>query len=130
MDTTVMKTFLDLDRQRKKLEGEVKALKSQLEKLMPKVEEELLQAGVDSIKIDNGTVTTRKTLWAKPKNGDYPLACAALKQAGLGDFVAERFNTQTLSAYVRELVNEGEPLPEPLQEAIEVSEVIKVVTRG
>lgn len=130
MDTSVIKTFLDMDRQRKKMEMHLKDLKEKLARLMPQVEEELIQSGVDSLKIDGATISTRTQLWAKPKNGDYAAACEGLKLAGLGEFVAERFNTQTLSAYVRELAKDEKPLPEPLQEVIEVSEVVKVVTRG
>ena len=129
MKVELIKTYLNFDRQRKKLELQVKDLKEKLAKLMPKVEEELLQAGVDSLKLDGASVGTRSQLWAKPKNGDYEKACEALRKAGLDDFVRERFNTNTLSAYVRELRDNDQPLPESFVGVIEVSEVTKVITR-
>jgi len=129
MKVELIKTYLNFDRQRKKLELQVKDLKEKLAKLMPKVEEELLQAGVDSLKLDGASVWMRSQLWAKPKNGDYERACKALEEAGLSDFVRERFNTNTLSAYVRELRDNDQPLPESFDGVIEVSEVTKVITR-
>lgn len=108
----------------------MKDLKNKLAKLMPQVEEELLEAGIDSVKMDGATIGTRTQLWAKAKNGNYEAACEALRKAGLSDLVQERFNTNTLSAYVRELNMDDKPLPESFKDAIDVAEVVKVVTLG
>ena len=47
----------------------------------------------------------------------------------LGDYVEETFNTNSLSAYVRELDREGKPLSTALAAVLDVSEVFKLRTR-
>ncbi len=64
-------------------------------------------------------------------DGDISRACEALREAGLGEMVQPRFNTNTLSAYLRELHENGQPLPKQLVGAIEANRVFKVgVRRG
>ena len=56
-------------------------------------------------------------------------AAAALKKAKLGEYAAPRVNTQSLSAYMRELDEAGEDMPAALKGIIKLSEVFKVRTR-
>lgn len=44
-----------------------------------------------------------RRIWARARGGDKAAACIALRDAGLGDYVEEGFNTNSLSAYFREL---------------------------
>jgi len=70
-------------------------------------------------------VYVERKLWAKAKDGDKPAVCKALKRCRLGDYVEETFNTNSLSAYVRELDREGKPLSPALASVLDVSEVFK-----
>lgn len=86
--------------------------------------------GVDRVRLGNKvTVYLRTLYWAKALDGDYERACSALRAAGLDDMVEERFNTQTLSAWVRELLDAGEELPPSFDGAIEVNPKTNVMTR-
>lgn len=79
----------------------------------------------------------RRQLWTNARDGDYQSACDALVEAGLGDFVGPRFNTNTLSAWVREQGEAGESpeeiaarLPGNLAQALSITESFKLVTRA
>jgi len=85
--------------------------------------------GLEKVSIDGRTVYLERKLWAKAKDGDKAAMCKALKRAHLGDFVEQTFNTNSLSAYVRELDREEKPLPPSLRKVVEISEVYKLTTR-
>jgi hypothetical protein len=53
----------------------------------------------------------------------------ALKRCHLGDYVEETFNTNSLSAYVRELDREERQMPPTLAAVLDVCEVYKLRTR-
>lgn len=89
-----------------------------------------LDAGLDRVRLGKKTtVYLRTQLWASATEGNYERACAALRAVGLEDMVQERFNSNTLSAYVREQADLGIPLPGELTEAITVTEKHSVLTR-
>ena len=108
------------------------------------VENEMLESfrnkGIDDIHVDGRVcVYLSRQLWAKVVDGNHARACTALRAAGLDDLIEEKFNTNTLSAYVRELVkgHEDDPpdtplstyLPPSFQGAIDVTEKHSVKTR-
>lgn len=129
------------------IEKEIRDLKARLDTLTnerSELEEVLLrqfeESGVNSMRINGMTVYPMRQLWAGARDGDYERACQALRDAGLSDYVHERFNVQSLSAYVREqaktlLGPEAGPdeiigvLPEPLRDAISVTEKFSLRTR-
>ncbi len=84
---------------------------------------------MERVSIDGRTVYVERKLWAKAKDGDKPSVCKALKRCRLGDYVEETFNTNSLSAYVRELDREGRQMPPSLVAVLDVSEVFKLRTR-
>ena len=61
--------------------------------------------------------------------GDKPAVCKALKRSRLGGYVEETYNTNSLSAYIRELDREDKPLSDALAKVLEISEVFKLRTR-
>lgn len=139
------KTYAYLDAKKKDLENRLNAVKKELSELEASLLDEMAEEGVPSLKVkvknDDGTESTRtvyqrRELWAGYADGyEKQDLCEALKQAGLDDMVTETFNTNTLSAYVREF-NDGDKdteeiiknLPENIQPYIKVSEKYKVRT--
>ena len=129
MNTDELKRFVALEEQRRQLEAEVDTIKAEAAELEGRLLPQFEQSGTERIAIDGRTVYVERKLWAKAKDGDKPAVCKALKRARLGDYVEETFNTNSLSAYVRELDREERPLPPSLREVLEVSEVYKLRTR-
>jgi len=137
MDMDVMRQFVEACRARDEARAALKAAEARVRELEPQVVDSLLQAGVDSVKLADGTtVYLRQQLWARPV--DKARACDALERAGVPELVERTVNTHRLSAWVRELVNEAnlapgedpaQALPEDLRNVVVVSEDIKAVVR-
>lgn len=96
--------------------------------------------GIDRQSIEGVTVHLRRELWAGHE-GDGPAACVALVGEHLAEYAQPRINTQSLSAYVRELEKQAEPDPNRtpgdaffehhpgLKGFIKVSELFKIGVR-
>ena len=123
----LVKDYADMTAERRRLEGEVNQLKITLANLEEKLVGEFAQAGIQNVKTSAGqTVYLNREIFAKLV-GDPKKARTALRRAGLGDFVKETVNSQTLRAYVREM---GEAIPKGLQPYIDVTEVFRMRMRS
>jgi len=129
MNTDELKRFVALEERRRQLEAEIDTLKAEAAELEQALMPQFEQAGIERVSVDGRTVYVERKLWAKARDGDKAAVCKALKRCRLGDYVEETFNTNSVSAYIRELDREGRPLPASLREVLEVSEVFKLRTR-
>jgi hypothetical protein len=129
MNTEELKRFVALEERRRQLETEIDSIKAEAAELEERLLPQFEQTGMERVSIDGRTVYVERKLWAKAKDGDKPAVCKALKRCHLGDYVEETFNTNSLSAYVRELDREGRSLPPSLAAVLDVSEVFKLRTR-
>jgi hypothetical protein len=118
-----------LEERRRQLETEIDAVKAEAAELEQRLLPQFEQSGVERLSIDGRTIYLERKLWAKARDGDKAAVCCALKRARLGDYVEETFNTNSLSAYVRELDREGRPLPPSLETVLDISEVFHLRTR-
>lgn len=91
------------------------------------------EAGITSMNVAGYPVYLSETIWAsapdmedtfdekgKPVK-DYARACKALKEMGLGDFVKEGFNSQSISAEIRRMNESDEGIPEHLEKNLKIS---------
>ena len=129
MNTEELKRFVALEERRRQLRPRSTPSKPKPRNSNNVCCPQFEQGGFEKVSIDGRTVYVERKLWAKAKDGDKAAVCKALKRARLGDYVEETFNTNSLSAYVRELDREDRPLPPSLREVLEVSEVFKLRTR-
>ncbi len=128
--STSLRTYARLDKEKRGLEDRLKKLKVQIEETSHAVLDHFQKLGIDRVTVEGVTIYVRRELWAgREQDVSVDQACTALKDAGLSEYAHERVNTQSLSAYVRELDAAGEPLPAELQGVIKVSEVFKLSTR-
>lgn len=132
LDTSLAREFARLTARKRELEEQVTAINSEIRGIEGPLLTNMVNEGVESLPVshDKGksTVYVHSQIWAKPK-ASRDAAAAALKEAGLGEFVVEGFNTNTVSAFVREELKEGNELPTPVQEAFTVSEVVSLRSR-
>ena len=125
--STLVAEFADLTEQRRKLEAEVKKLATDLAAREERLVEEFAQAGIQNIKTKTGqTIYLNREIFAKLV-GDQKKALTAFRRAGLGYFVKETVNANTLRAWVREM---DEVLPKGLQPYIDVTEVYRMRMRS
>lgn len=138
---TLLDTYVELNRRKRELEAEVNLLKKQIAPIEAELLDEYAAEGVRSKGTQDGaTVYLTRKIWARATDLGKPAACAALKRAGLGDYVEEGFNTNSLSAYFRERAKEleeqtGAPvaiddvLPSELRDVIALTEDHKLNIR-
>lgn len=107
IDTVKLKRFAELKRLLDDLDAQTKTLKRERDEIEPVLREQFTQAGQQSANIDGVSVYLQRSLWAgavrlEDGSPDWATSCEALKAAGFANVVDERFNTQTVSAIVRE----------------------------
>ncbi len=129
MNIEELKRFVALEDRRAQLEAEVDAIKAESAELEQRLLPDFEQAGMDRVSITGRTVYIERKLWAKARDGNKAAVCDALRRGQLGEYVEETYNTNSLSAYMRELDREGRPLPPVLDAVLEISEVFKLRTR-
>lgn len=116
MNNSLMQQYRKLDLLRRDLDAKLKDAKEKLSQLEPEVRDQLIMAGMDKITVNAKptkripfpracTIYVKRDLWAKVPDapGAREAAVAALKDAGLDMYVGENFNSQSLSAYLREV---------------------------
>ena len=112
---------------RRKLDSESKRLATEIAALDARLVEEFAKTGIQNVKTAAGqTVYLNREIFAT-LTGDLKKAKTALRRAGLGEFIKEGVNAQTLRAYVREM---DEVLPKGLLPFIDVTEIYRVRMRN
>lgn len=148
MDNKIIKRFVSLDKRRRKLDAELKTVKTELTELEPTVREQMTKAGMQKLSVNGVLLYIKRQIWAKALE-DKQATIAAIKEC-MPEYIGENYNSNSLSAWLREvedtmgdiklsscatlaeLEQQGIELPEqiaPLKHALGVSEVFSVETR-
>ena len=149
MNMEQLREFVSLENRKRDLDAELKATNQKLDELEDLIIPQFIEAGVPSIAVTvdcaTRTLSIYPDVYASPLN-DRAEVAAALKASELGQYVAENYNSNSLTAYVREVWREvvqaaqresrvaGEDdvraaLPKPLGDAIKISLVHKLSSR-
>lgn len=144
-EDTTLGQVVELTDLKRTLDAELKRVKDELKPLEEAMLDEFAERGESSARhaATGKLVYIRRQIWARAAE-DKAAACAALRAAGLDEFVAESFNTQSLSAYFRELAKneleaKGIPttqealeqlLDEPLRDAIALTQDNQIGVRS
>lgn len=141
----LLNKFLKLDAMIKRKEGEVDTLKEELAPIHDELLERFQKEGTKSLSTQNGsTVYLNRQLWASSGEGGAEVMAEALKlHEETKELVKEKVNTQTLSSWVREKIEEHfgteqtkksetellEALPEPLRAVLKITEKFQLKAR-
>lgn len=145
MNMEQLKEFVALEKRKRDLDSELKAIAARIDDLEQALVPQFLADGVASMKVDGRTVYIAQDIQASPLN-DRAEVIAALKRSELGQYVSESYNTQSLRAFVREVAEEARlrcqqqdrlfteeevrtALPSPLSEALRISFVHSLRSR-
>lgn len=133
MNLEMLKEYAEAKVKIRELESEAEFLKTRCSEMLESLLEQFSQDGVQSVKLDGiGTVYLRSQLWAgdaideetgKPNHEATIWALAEYPETSV--FVRPAYNTNTLSAWIRELPRDelGTPiLPEQLKGKVRVTE--------
>ena len=131
IDQGTWRDFASLAQRKRALEQELREVKAQITTTQEPLLEHLAEQGMRSIKLDDGsTVYIHRAVYVGAKDTDYNRACTAFADAGLGEFVLRRFNTNTVSAWYREATAEGSSIPRALEDVLDVNERISLRVRS
>jgi hypothetical protein len=148
LDNRIMKRYVSLDKRRRKLDAELKTVKTQLQELEPTVLEQMTKAETKKLSINGVLLYIKRQIWAKALENKQD-TIAAIKEH-MPEYIGENYNSNSLSAWLREVEDtmgdvkliscatlaeleaQGIQLPAPLiplKHALGVSEVFSVETR-
>lgn len=133
----LLKTWIAYVNHRARLKDADKVVGSKMSKIEEDVVSLMQDMELDKWTSQGRTISTRKEIWAGHNDEQKDLLLQALKGSGLDEYVAENYNVQSLSAYVREfdpdrnLTHEQllAKLPEGIRPYIKVTFVTKMANR-
>jgi len=119
----------ELRDRKKALDDELKAVNARITEVEEQLASKMVEEEIQSFQRSGKTfyVTTKVFASAVPERKAELFAW--LKEHGFGDMVTETVNANTLSAWVREQLEESESLPEGLEELVNVYEKTTVGIR-
>ncbi len=145
MNIEQLKEYVCLEKRKKELDAELKQTNQRIGELEEALVPQFVADGVDRMSLDGRTIYLLQKVSAAPvkDRGD---VIDALKQSELGQYVAENYNTQSLTAFVNEIrkdlearfEKENRPLaeedvraalPEPLGRALRITFFYKLGNR-
>lgn len=124
------KKIASLTVEKRKLDEALRAVKDQIAELEPEMLNHMMEDQMDRLHLtvdgEKVTLYIHRMMYAKPREGDRATVVSTLKRCGMSDFVTENYNSNSLSAYVRERLASGSPLQPTLSGVIEVSEQVSI----
>jgi hypothetical protein len=109
MNMEPLREFVSLETRKKELDADLKAAKQRLDELEEIIIPQFIEDGVPSMTVEvNGakrTLSIYPDVYASPLN-DRDEVVDALKQSELGQYVAENYNSNSLTGFVREVWRE------------------------
>jgi len=126
---TLADELAELKDRKKALDDELKAVNARIAEVEEELSNRMLEEEIQSFQRSGKTfyVTTKVFANAVPERKNDLFVW--LKEHGFGDMITETVNANTLSAWVREQLEESESLPEGLEELVNVYEKTSVGIR-
>lgn len=122
--------FMELEARRRALEEELDAVKAELNILQDQVLDDWADRGWQNAKINGVTVYVAHEFFCSKRAGvDTQIICDTLRQHGLGNIVAEAYSAQSLKSWVKERLDNGDPIPEPLKSLLNYDSIPRLRTR-
>ena len=124
MNPDKLKKYIQLNDEIKELKQRQIELTLSKDELQDEIFTEMEESGISNMKMDGRTIYLHKQTWVRAN--DKTEACAYMKEHGLEDYVKEDFNTNSLSAYYREMEKSDEPLPDGFDKVFNVNPTFSV----
>lgn len=132
INPALLRRYQHLRDLQKSSEAEAEAFKQEANLIEAELVEAFGEAGMQNVNIDGRTIYLHRSTFAQRAAGvDVEDVKAALRAAGADDLISETVNHQTLSAYVRELLDDDGPgLPPALDGVLELGERYSIRVRA
>lgn len=127
--TEQVKTFIELETRKRELKEELERLEAEKAEIEQSLLKHFEESGIQKVSMNGMTVYLHRQIWASAKEGNKEALCNALKKSPLKDLVYITYNSNKLSAIVREYESEGKSLPRSIADLIEVTEQFSIRLR-
>ena len=125
MNLDRLKRFVELKNKLKDFEAITDTLKDEVKVLEAAIIEDFATTGIDKITINGQTIFIQKQIWAKVE--DKQKAIDMLKASEYyNHYVYETYNTQQISAVIREYLKNGDEIPPEFKDVIGYSETFNI----
>lgn len=128
----ILQRFKELNQIKFDLEAKLEANRQEIIDLKSQIMGKFEREGLSSSRLETGElVYTHVQYWAKPietKNKEDVMT--ALRLVGLGHLITEGYNSNSLSAIIREMKKNKEDIPEELANVIEVEPTFDIRIKG
>lgn len=122
--------YAALTKEKGELNAALNGVTRRMGELEPTVLDYFAQHGVNQVRVEGVTLYPLRQQFARMKpDTDRDTASQALRDAGLGDYVSETFNLNSLSAFFREAERNGEELHPAVHAAFDVIDKWRVGAR-
>jgi len=126
----LLNVFTELEHRRRELEDDLKKTKADIEAIQEPLTEAFALNGLTNVKKDGLTVFLKHNHYCSKLGGvETETLVAALRLAGCEYMVSEGYNPSSLRARVREWIDDGEEVPEPLQKLLSIGVNTKLASR-
>ena len=132
-DTIVagLREFVALSKEKRRLEEQVKSLTTRLGEMSDLLVEDMALNGVQNATVDGAKLYIRSDHYCNKRGGvSMEVLCDVLRKTDLGYLVAETYNASALKARIREMRDQGVPVPEVLADVLSIGEVQRLVATG
>jgi len=117
----VLKKYAELTKEKTRLNAELNKVKQEMKEIEEEVLEYFAENGIDNIKVNGLTLYPKSQVWASAKTDE---ELKVLIENGHADLVEEKVNTHSLSALVREMLEQTEQ--KTLEELPEWTEILNI----
>lgn len=128
LDTDLFIEYVDLHNEKKDLEEKLADVKAAMAKKEKFLKDALVDNQMEKISIAGKTCYTKVNRFAVIK--DKKEAIEVLKEAGFEEFVAENYNTQSISKLVRDQMDENGRLPDAFGDVITMGKSVVIGVNG
>lgn len=112
----MLSEFMEMYELKRDLEAELKSVTERIGELEPPLLEYFALTGTERVTRNGLTAFLHSQLWAKIEEGATKAdVIEGLREAGLADYVSETYNSNQVSALLREWAEQELPIPGPLQ---------------
>lgn len=121
MIKTLALKLMELKATKKELDEQIKSVNEEIKKVEKELAEEMVNMEMQSFTHDGYLFYLTTKVYASPISERKAELYTWLKEHGYGDLVQETVNTNTFTAFIRELI-EQEELPHELRQLINIYE--------
>jgi len=125
-----LKRYVELEKERRRLEQLLGGVRESIDALMPVMTESFAANGLDNMRLDGLTIYKRAVRYVTKRTGiSTQEVCERLERAGLGYMVAPAYNANSLKSCILERLDNDQTIPPEIEEVLNIGSMVSLSTR-